>query len=41
MRNNAEKGKNTMEYTAPEVQIIAFDAEDVIADSIPLDDDVF
>lgn len=30
-----------MEYTAPEVQIIAFDAEDVITDSILLEDDEF
>ncbi len=30
-----------MEYTAPEVQIIAFDAEDVISESIILDEDEF
>lgn len=30
-----------MEYTAPEVQIIAFDAEDVITDSLFLEDDEF
>ena len=30
-----------MEYTAPEVQIIAFDAEDVISESITLDEDEF
>ncbi len=30
-----------MKYTAPEVQIIAFDAEDVITESLLLDDDNF
>ena len=30
-----------MKYTAPEVQIIAFDAEDVISESIILDEDEF
>ena len=41
MRNNTQKGKTKMEYTAPEVQIIAFDAEDVITDSLFLEDDEF
>lgn len=42
MRTNFEKGMKTMNYTAPEMEIVAFDAEDVITaseyTSLPDDD---